>query len=781
MKRKIATRFKKLLYPILVTVLLLSVSFGFYNKTFYYPLSVSMEMRCDTLCQVNVFYSENAEFQQSGQSQNLYSTVEKFQTLTFLIPPSNIRKIRIDPTSDSVQFSLRRIIFNRGPDSLAINGKKIPTRFNLIGLKPVDSLCTSEIAVFKSTGGDPYIILKEDIQESIGLVNVWKTRVIRTIFLIICFVIWVLLIRTGRQVMIRFNKTMKNWLDRVNYFFRSTDRKFIFWIIGLIFFKYFLISAQSMDFITNAVFDDAWYVKHAFSLANGQWLGNYSSFTLLHGISYPFFIAVSNFLGLSLPLAQYILLVLSAIVFIYAIAPLIKNRAWLIILFVVILFNPMNSGYPITRILREGIYTSLGVLVFGAFIGMLVHRNQSKGSLLRWSLLASGVLFFFWNTREEGIIAIPPLLWFSIWGIFIVLREKVTSRETNHFQEKISCQIRKSFLFMLPFILLGAGNTMIATINYFFYGKFIVNELTSGTFPKANTALTKIYDDENKLMVPVTNKMLQQAYEVSPSFRQVKPILDNKDNLFRKLGPSYPDEYEGGWFYFAFRSAADQAGMHQNLTKAQEYYQSIANEINRAFHDGRLKKKELVSLLSFTWDTRFTRPFLRKTKESLFFAISFNGYAPNPRYHKNNPEQISAFQNITLTYTTLSGNPEKNQTRANQLKFSILKHIALLTSRLSAIAFTISLFSLVVISLFLLFSNQKEINTGIIWVILSGLLMMIMARVALVAYLAVTQFNAISPHYLNFVYPFVLIFTFLSIFFFSNKLLILIREKAKKQ
>jgi hypothetical protein len=534
-----------------------------------------------------------------------------------------------------------------------------------------------------------------------------------------------------------------------------------------------------MAFITYATFDDAWYVNHAFSIANGQWLGNYSNFTLLHGMSYPLFIAVSNFLGISLPVAQFMLLVFSALVFIYAISPRIKKRSWLIVLFAMILFNPMNSVQPLTRVLREGIYTSLGVLVFGSFIGMLLHHNRSKGSLLRWSLLSSVALFFFWNTREEGIIIIPSLIWFSAWGIWLVSKQETTKIDNTPVPVTKYNRIRRSLLFLLPFLLLGAGNAMLATINYCYYGKFIVNELTSGTFPKANTALTKIADDESKLMVPVTRKMRQKAYEVSPSFCQVKHILDSTNNPFMKFGPGFPDEYEGGWFYFAFRAAADQAGKHQDLVKSQEFYQSIADEIDQAFRDGRLKKKELLTLFSFTWDPRVTRPFIRKLKEASIYAISFNGYHPYPHYVKNNPEQIARFQNITLTYSILDEKQETNQTKANILKFFILKRIGQFTSWVSAKVFLSSVVGLIIMSLLLAFLVRKKIETLTIWAILTGILMIIVARVALVAYLAVTQFNAIGPHYLTFVYPFILIFTFLSLFFTSEMIFEIFRHKAK--
>lgn len=94
----------------------------------------------------------------------------------------------------------------------------------------------------------------------------------------------------------------------------------------------------------------------------------------------------------------------------------------------------------------------------------------------------------------------------------------------------------------MPFLFLGIGNGIIASVNYGWYGKFIINEIKSGAFPKAYNALTQIADNEDKLMVPATHAMRTKAYEVSPTFRKLEPFLENENNPFLECGPGYPNE-----------------------------------------------------------------------------------------------------------------------------------------------------------------------------------------------------------------------------------------------
>lgn len=768
--RKINLRFTFILTAILVVFFLL-----IFQKNYYYPLTVSLEMKCETESPVEFYYSHDDNFNRERRIRCTTTDPGQFCIVSCILPANNIHKLRIDPCIDTIRVSIKQIYLAANRESLVIRGKEILDRVTLIGMKPVDSLTTDTLLVLQSTGKDPILVFKEDIQNIVPLGNSRKETIHKIIVLAVMVILWIVLILWSNSVVHQLRHAFRRTWQFAVRVLQGMDGKHAAWLIGLVLFKYFLVSAQMMGFNTNAIHDDALFIDMAYLLGSGQWLGDYSQFTLVRGCMYPLFILISNLAGIPLPVAQYLLLVLSALVLVYAVSPLVKSKTWLILLFAAILFNPMNSVQPMTRVLREGIYTSLGVLIFGAFIGLLVNRDKSAGSMMRWSLLAGFTLFVFWNTREEGLLILPSILWFSVGGILLVLKKKPFKKYFEKSPSRDIEPLKKAVFFVLPFLFLGIGNGLIASVNYFWYGKFIINEIKSGTFPKAYNALTQIADNEDKLMVPVTRAMRKKAYEVSPTFLKLKPFLENENNPFLKCGPGYPDEYKGGWFYWAFRGAVSRAGYHQNLQQSQFFYQSMANELRQAMIEGRLPAKKQISLLTFSWDGRYTYPFLNELKKSLWFTATFSGYNPYPVYFVNNPEKIDRFQNITLAKTTLSAHPEANLPLATQLKFAILKIIAMITAWVSVPLILISLLSFLTLTV-MLPVQYGGLEKWVPWVILTGLIMVILVRIAMIAYLAVTQYHAINTHYLNFVYPFLLIFVVLAMFFTVD----LILKKLRK-
>jgi len=769
--------FKKisLKFSLIITAIMAMIFLLISQKNYYYPLTVSVEMKSETESLAEFFYSHDNNFTRDCRIMYPYTDTGQFAVVSSILPASDIHGLRIDPCKDTSRITIRRICFSANRDSLVIRGRNILGRFTLIGMKPVDSLTTDNLLVVQSTGKDPILVFKEDIQNILPLENSRKGTIHKIIFLAVLVLVWSILILWSNFVVQQLRQAFRRAWQFTVRVLQGIGGKYAAWLIGLILFKYFLVSAQMMSFNTNAIHDDALFIDMAYLLGSGQWLGDYSQFTLVRGIIYPMFILAGNLAGIPLPVAQYLLLVLSALVLVYAVSPLVKSKTWQILLFAAILFNPMNSVQPMTRVLREGIYTSLGILVFGAFIGLLINRHKSQGSLLRWSLLAGFVLFLFWNTREEGLLILPSILWFSAAGIFLVLKKQPRNLGSGTLPSQVIHPLKKAGFFILPFLFLAIGNGMIATVNYFRYGGFIVNEIKSGAFPKAYNALKKIADNENKLMVPVTRAMRQKAYEVSPAFQKLKPFLEDETNPFLDYGPGYPDEYKGGWFYWVLRGAASRAGYHQNLKQSQLYYQTLSDELNQAMSEGRLPSKKQTSLLIFSWDGRYTHPVLNKLKESLWFMGTFKGYDPYPLYFVNDPEKIDRFQNITLDKTTLSAHPEANLPLANQLKYAILKFIARITAWISVPLILVSLLSFLVSTL-MLPMHYGGIEKWVSWIILTGLLMIILARNAMIAFLAVTSHNSINTHYLNFAYPFLLIFVVLAMFLAAD----LILKKLRK-
>src|SRR3990172_9902234 len=150
--------------------------------------------------------------------------------------------------------------------------------------------------------------------------------------------------------------------------FASTPLPLVF-ALFLSVFKLWLISGQNFYAISGASYDDFLFIRGATYLLYGAWLGNFDSLTLMKGPFYVFWLASTTALELPIFLSQHLLYVLACFIFIISIRPLVQKPIIQFMIFVILLFNPMSFSEDFTtRIIREGIYPALTLLVFSGAI-----------------------------------------------------------------------------------------------------------------------------------------------------------------------------------------------------------------------------------------------------------------------------------------------------------------------------------------------------------------------------------------------------------------------------
>ena len=133
--------------------------------------------------------------------------------------------------------------------------------------------------------------------------------------------------------------------------------------------KLFLTYSQKLTAFGNAFHDDRLFLNLATNLVNGTWLGTYNSLTLAKGPMYPMWIATISEVGIPLLLAQQLLYICAGLVLILALRRLVTNNLVLTLIYSLYLFNPITSGGCVTRVIREGIYPALTILVVACMIG----------------------------------------------------------------------------------------------------------------------------------------------------------------------------------------------------------------------------------------------------------------------------------------------------------------------------------------------------------------------------------------------------------------------------
>lgn len=355
------------------------------------------------------------------------------------------------------------------------------------------------------------------------------------------------------------------------------------YILILILLKQLMVrNLPIFAFSTNSI-DDRTMINLANTLIHFHWLGRYNYLTLIKGPFFPFFLAVVKWIGYSYISAQSLIYALSCVVFVYAIKDLFKSQLPLVIIFTVLLFNPVSfSSDTLLRVYRNGLTLSQTLLLFGCTFAMYFRRNQSSKKILPWVIGSGIALATLWNTREDAIWVVPFV---TVVLVIIVINTLLSKQKLLNWQKYIV----KITVILLPFIMLLTSNGVISGINYLVYGTFNRVDVSEGTFSDVMNSFYSVKNDVDIDYVSVSREKMNRLYEISPSLKSIQNEMEQSLDGFKDFGRNgLDDEVEDGWFMWAFRNAVYQAGLYSKPTTAEHFYKSVSAEIELA------KKNKLV-------------------------------------------------------------------------------------------------------------------------------------------------------------------------------------------
>ena len=240
----------------------------------------------------------------------------------------------------------------------------------------------------------------------------------------------------------------------------------LFWlfVIGLAMIKQFLVYDLPIYAISNALPDDGLMVYLAENLRNGQWLGNYQKMTLVKGIGYPLFLAVSNRLPLSYLSISSIFYTVSVLCMVYGVKPLFKTYKSLAVLYTVLLFSPVASAlFTFQRVYRNSISAAQVLMIIGSFAGIYYRREWPVKRQVPWILGAMIGLTGFYFTREDAIWIMPFVL-----VVTLIYMLSVVCRFWKLYKKGMMVRI---LLILLPLICLSGVKQAIKFLNQHYYHK----------------------------------------------------------------------------------------------------------------------------------------------------------------------------------------------------------------------------------------------------------------------------------------------------------------------
>lgn len=353
-------------------------------------------------------------------------------------------------------------------------------------------------------------------------------------------------------------------------------------LLATILLKLWLVQGFSLC-ARNYFFDDLLYVDQAQSLINGQWLGRFNFLTLAKGPGYPIWIAISCLSGLPLLFSQHLLYLFACSLLILAMRPIVKNPYFLLILFVILAFDPQSFNTRSLRVVREGVYASQIIAVIACLIGTVTRIKNNRFYLFGWSASLGGFMAFFLITREEGFLLLPSIGLLLLFGCWLLWRQKVEHRWQ-----------RIGIIFSGPAIagLLLAG---VQQVNLRNYGLPIIVEQSSKPYKSMIDALQRVRHHQWNRYIPLPKETRMKIYGVSSAFAELQPFMEGRiGQMWTRMSvarlPKLVGNADigGAWYIWALRDSIVEAGHYRSANDVMTYYMRIAAEVNEACDTGKL-------------------------------------------------------------------------------------------------------------------------------------------------------------------------------------------------
>jgi hypothetical protein len=407
--------------------------------------------------------------------------------------------------------------------------------------------------------------------------------------------------------------------------------------------KLWLTLGQPVYAIGFAMHDDALYLKLARSIARGEWLGAYDQMTLAKGPFYPIFIAAVFWIGLPLSVAQQLLYTAACAVCARALRPAFRPLAFCLGVYALLLLNPMSWEAPTNgRILRQAVYTPLGLMVFGSVVALYCRRHEPLRRLAPWAVLLGVALGCFWMTREESIWIAPSVA--VLLGGWVVAARPAGPAAWWRIAATLGLAVSGT----------AAPLLVVSTLNHRHYGWFGTVEMRARPLQDAYGAMTRVRVGPDLPFVPVTREAREAIYRVSPTAAKLRPHLEGDYGLgwagastYATKLPAESLQIGSGWFVWALRDCATAAGEAPDAARAMAFYRKLADEINAACDAGVLPARPRRSGFFPEWRSDYNADLVRTLVIFLDFVATYESFGARPLPSLGDENDLQLFRDMT--------------------------------------------------------------------------------------------------------------------------------------
>lgn len=396
---------------------------------------------------------------------------------------------------------------------------------------------------------------------------------------------------------------------------KKKDVLFIIALFVISLYRLKLLKESSWELILSTGYDDIMQMKNAVTMTAGDWLGgSYFYTSMAKNVGYPLFLAIGQWLNISYGFLYGAVIIFASLIFVKAISPIFSSRKLLLLMYVIILFAPINHE-AFYRIYRNALVPWIFLLVLSCMIALFIRHKEKVSKQIPWSIGAMASIMYFWILREDSIWIFPFVFTASIM-IIIVNLPLVWSHRREF--------IHKTLLALLPLSGIIAVSIITSAINYSHYGIWAMNDRTQTYAPKAMSLIYRIDDGRTKDKdVWASRESMRLAINESPTLRKIGDRVLASYNLW---AGGEELELKGDISQWSLRFAVEEEGYyHGNARKTNTFYKKVYEELTEAFRSGKLHKKSGIYLSSQTGAFHIS-DFLQSTYMALALSRKISSY-----------------------------------------------------------------------------------------------------------------------------------------------------------
>lgn len=341
-------------------------------------------------------------------------------------------------------------------------------------------------------------------------------------------------------------------------------------------FKFWVIHTEE-TYGSSAEYDALWYVGSA---RHWYWGATYGWTAFVRPCAYPLFIAVAHFLAIPLRIAIEVAQMSGYAVLIAALRKAGVHRGVCIAIFALMILHPASLLFN-NHSMSDSFYAAVLPLALGGSLLTLFTKKF-------WHAIYTGVAYaVLWNTREESFL-IPLII--AVFFVLALWQQRAAGSRAAHF---FFWTKRTGALLAAMIVLVAAAYSA----NYRAFHSFAKSDLSSPSFERLFKALLRIKPSHSLRYIAVNQEALRKAYEVSPTFAQLKPEFDGATGQIwtNPVFDTFKVREFGPWFMWALRNVTAKTGYYKDPVETNSFFRKAAREINQACDEGRVPSRFVIS------------------------------------------------------------------------------------------------------------------------------------------------------------------------------------------